>query len=348
VGQAGTLYYLFTDHLGSTSVTYDTTTSQAQTMRYYPWGETRSGAAPTDRLFTGQRFDGTIELYDYGARFYDPALGRFVQPDTVVPDPSNPQALNRYSYVYNNPLRYTDPTGHQPGKWLRSVIRWAQPHVYRWTGPGSPLYSHRFRVGWASVSIRDINNRLGDLAMWGLRSSEIQRAARDAGVPTILLAAALHHQGGSPDLRDWIVLNLGLESEEMLSRGIGQITIKEAKYYNKEDLVLDPVPDETLDEALYIREVSVRYMAAKLKESSQLIDEYLRKPPYSTISLSDENRWLLLMPAQNIGTGAVNRFFKVCGGDWSCWFADWSIYSQVLSMRDDIAWLKERGWTDDR
>jgi len=51
-------------------------------------------------------------LYDYGARFYDPALGRFISADTVVPNPGNPQALNRYSYCYNNPLRYVDPTGH--------------------------------------------------------------------------------------------------------------------------------------------------------------------------------------------------------------------------------------------
>jgi hypothetical protein len=45
------------------------------------------------------------------ARFYDPVIGRFLQPDTIVPDPADPGAFNRYSYVYNNPLRYTDPTG---------------------------------------------------------------------------------------------------------------------------------------------------------------------------------------------------------------------------------------------
>jgi hypothetical protein len=50
---------------------------------------------------------------DYNARYYSPGLGRFVSPDTVVPEPSNPQALNRYSYVTNNPLRGGDPTGHQ-------------------------------------------------------------------------------------------------------------------------------------------------------------------------------------------------------------------------------------------
>ena len=51
-------------------------------------------------------------LYWYSSRFYDPSVGRFLSPDTLVPDPKNPQALNRYSYVYNNPLRYNDPSGH--------------------------------------------------------------------------------------------------------------------------------------------------------------------------------------------------------------------------------------------
>ncbi len=51
-------------------------------------------------------------VHDYGARFYDPLLGRFLSADTVVPQPGHPQALNRYSYVLNNPLKYTDPTGH--------------------------------------------------------------------------------------------------------------------------------------------------------------------------------------------------------------------------------------------
>ncbi|PKO20274.1 MAG: hypothetical protein CVU38_21000, partial [Chloroflexi bacterium HGW-Chloroflexi-1] len=53
-----------------------------------------------------------LGLYDYGARRYDPALGRFIQADTIVPQPGNPQALNRYTYVLGNPLRYRDPTGH--------------------------------------------------------------------------------------------------------------------------------------------------------------------------------------------------------------------------------------------
>ncbi|GIV82919.1 MAG: hypothetical protein KatS3mg051_2273 [Anaerolineae bacterium] len=56
-------------------------------------------------------------LYDYGARWYDPSLGRFIQPAPLVPAPGNPQALNRYAYVLNNPIRYTDPSGH----WLETA-----------------------------------------------------------------------------------------------------------------------------------------------------------------------------------------------------------------------------------
>lgn len=50
---------------------------------------------------------------DYKARFYSPALMRFQQPDTVIPDQFNPQSWNRFSYVVNNPTNHIDPTGHQ-------------------------------------------------------------------------------------------------------------------------------------------------------------------------------------------------------------------------------------------
>jgi RHS repeat-associated protein len=54
-------------------------------------------------------------LYYYGARYYDANIGRFISADTIVPHPSDPQSLNRYSYCRNNPLRYTDPSGHGDG-----------------------------------------------------------------------------------------------------------------------------------------------------------------------------------------------------------------------------------------
>jgi RHS repeat-associated protein len=53
-------------------------------------------------------------LMFYNARWYDPYLNHFTQPDSIVPDPYNPQDWNRYSYARNNPIRYTDPSGHRP------------------------------------------------------------------------------------------------------------------------------------------------------------------------------------------------------------------------------------------
>jgi RHS repeat-associated protein len=66
---------------------------------------------PTNRKFNGNIDDG-FGLLDFSARQYNPLLGRFISADTVVPGAGNPQNLNRYSYVGNSPLNFTDPTGH--------------------------------------------------------------------------------------------------------------------------------------------------------------------------------------------------------------------------------------------
>jgi RHS repeat-associated protein len=99
------LYYILTDHLGSTAITVSNGGSEYGELRYYPYGGTRytSGTTPTSRRFTGQISDDTIGLYFYNARYYDAALGRFVQADTIVPSLGDPQSLNRYSYVLNSP-----------------------------------------------------------------------------------------------------------------------------------------------------------------------------------------------------------------------------------------------------
>jgi RHS repeat-associated protein len=114
--EGGEIYYLLNDHLGSTSTILDYNGNGQSQLRYMPYGENRQsyGNIPTQRRFTGQIQDST-GLYFYNARYYDPMLGRFIQPDSIVPEPGNPQSLNRYSYVLNNPLRYTDPTGYCAG-----------------------------------------------------------------------------------------------------------------------------------------------------------------------------------------------------------------------------------------
>jgi RHS repeat-associated protein len=70
--------------------------------------------APTDFGYTGQRDVPSTGLMYYRARFYHPALGRFVSADTIVPEPGQPQDFNRYSYVRNSPVNLVDPNGHAP------------------------------------------------------------------------------------------------------------------------------------------------------------------------------------------------------------------------------------------
>jgi RHS repeat-associated protein len=106
--------YLLGDHLGSTAVTAYANGAFDTETRYYPWGGVRwsYGAPPTDYQFTGQQNVASIGLYFYNARFYDAQLGRFVSPDTIIPQQQGSQAWDRYAYVNNSPVRFTDPSGH--------------------------------------------------------------------------------------------------------------------------------------------------------------------------------------------------------------------------------------------
>jgi RHS repeat-associated protein len=94
-----------------------------------------TGTLPTDFTFTGQRSEGPGlgGLMDYHARHYDPYLNRWIQPDTIVPDPANPQSLNRFSYVLGNPIKYTDPTGHCAPE-DEECNKWADRIEQEWEG----------------------------------------------------------------------------------------------------------------------------------------------------------------------------------------------------------------------
>lgn len=83
------------------------------TVTYRPYGEEESKAGKEVGKFgyTSQENDHD-GLFYYGARYYDPEIGRFVQADTIIPDPVNSQCYNRYMYCLGNPIIYNDPTGH--------------------------------------------------------------------------------------------------------------------------------------------------------------------------------------------------------------------------------------------
>ena len=106
--------YFHKDHLGSSAVVTAADGTILEDTDYLPFGGQRrlSGTISTNYRFTDQELDSETGLYNYDARLYDPVIGRFVSADSVVPDWYDSQALNRYSYTLNNPLIYTDPSGH--------------------------------------------------------------------------------------------------------------------------------------------------------------------------------------------------------------------------------------------
>jgi len=143
-GAGGTLtnfHYYHPDHLGSSSLISDTTGAVAEHYEYTAFGRERANgtAAPdVSHRFTGQIFDAEIGLYYYGARYYDANLGRFIQADTIIPNVFDPQSWNRYAYALNNPLKYTDPTGHWP-QWMVDLVPSSLPNKL-YSSPPGPTY----------------------------------------------------------------------------------------------------------------------------------------------------------------------------------------------------------------
>ena len=93
-------------------------------LEYTPYGEVSRNTGPytTDKRFTGKTWDETSALMYYGARYYDPQIGRFVTADPTIQRPYDPQDFNRYTYTRSNPIKYVDPTGLGWWDWLWSFI----------------------------------------------------------------------------------------------------------------------------------------------------------------------------------------------------------------------------------
>jgi RHS repeat-associated protein len=113
------------DRLGSTAlISEDTpeyppqTGSLLELYDYDHFGRSRKVLAQVglidDVRFTGAREDLDTGFVHLGARDYDPRLGRFLSPDSIVPDAYEPAAYDRYAYGYNDPLNHRDPSGHAP------------------------------------------------------------------------------------------------------------------------------------------------------------------------------------------------------------------------------------------
>src|SRR5882757_3726078 len=124
-----TTRYFHHDHLGSIAVITNEAGAVIERNSHDSWGKRRNpdGTDDTTGTLTSQTtqgFTGQEELTGFGlvhlnGRVYDPFVGRMMSADPTVPEPANSQAWNRYSYVINNPLAFTDPSGYS---WLSEAV----------------------------------------------------------------------------------------------------------------------------------------------------------------------------------------------------------------------------------
>ena len=114
------MHYTFTDHQGSLAAYTGNAKEPVTRLSYDAWGRRRNAedgsygnvpALATDRGYTGHEHLDAFGLINMNGRLYDPMLGRMLSPDIVVQQTDYTQSYNRYSYCFNNPLRFTDPTG---------------------------------------------------------------------------------------------------------------------------------------------------------------------------------------------------------------------------------------------
>lgn len=114
---SGNVSYYHTDHLGGTNAVTDSAGNLVERTKYYPFGEIRLGGKER-YTFTGKEQDDLTDFYYFEARYYNPEFKHFTQADTISPNIYDPQDLNRYAYVRNNPIKLTDPSGRFFGNFI--------------------------------------------------------------------------------------------------------------------------------------------------------------------------------------------------------------------------------------
>lgn len=117
----GSMYYIHKDYLGSIETITNEDAEVVERLSFDPWGRRRNVtnwsydnvpiSFTFDRGYTGHEHISEFDVINMNGRVYDPMLGRFLSTDNFVQAPYHTQSFNRYSYVMNNPLKFTDPSG---------------------------------------------------------------------------------------------------------------------------------------------------------------------------------------------------------------------------------------------
>jgi len=109
-----TVYYIYNGHADVTALLDTNSGTILGTYYYDAFGNIleHTGTAESNITYAGYQYDKETGLYYLNSRMYDPKIARFIQEDTYLGDPNDPLSLNLYTYCHNEPLMYSDPTGH--------------------------------------------------------------------------------------------------------------------------------------------------------------------------------------------------------------------------------------------
>ncbi|WP_169745454.1 toxin TcdB middle/N-terminal domain-containing protein [Kangiella geojedonensis] len=180
------IHYLHKDHLGSTDVITNTSGNVVQHFSFNAFGERRDpinwetytsgsflslspmSSALSMRGYTGHEQVDEVGLIHMNGRVYDSKLGRFIQADPHIQAPSDSQNLNRYSYVNNNPLSYTDPTGYFLKNLLnpmrnitRGIMRAVGYEASSWLVKVGSMFCGPWAAACAAAGTYDLNRAFG-------------------------------------------------------------------------------------------------------------------------------------------------------------------------------------------
>jgi hypothetical protein len=248
-----------------------------------------------------------------GARWYDPSLNRFLSPDSIIPDFSNPQSLNRYSYCFGNPLGCVDPSGHMPW-WLR-YAGWQAAITY-YSGFGvvrHPLLHGRNDVASNAETIR------------GFAPPQLQ----------LIVAASIAHQASDPKDRPYgsSLIDIGA------SQGIAQLRPGEIEAW------APSLAGKSRDDPA----VAIRAMTGKLEYA----ESFILGAEAEGGNISKTDRYMLLALAQNCSKkkqientvttffGAQRNWDFAFGTDYAA-KADWKEQLRLVVLHMD--WLLANGW----
>jgi len=338
------LFYLLSDHLGSTSVTTDASGNKVAELQYYPYGQTRYSwnTTPTSHRFTGQISDeDSTGLYFFHARYYDSALGRFISADTIVPEPGNPQSLNRYTYSLSNPLKYTDPDGHNPILFGLAAlgIAYVTGRVVWEVAMNVPVLGQATRDILGGALVTDVSEAItAQAAQQSVDPALVGAVLRLESVPgerRIFTALPLTQPGAAADAFETIEAKIrkgGLLG--FASIGPGQMQLRRAEELERLGYVTPRRSEDERIKALLGKETSVEYVAGMLH---YLSDQLSTVPGFNDLSAEYQQRLMLL----GYNQGWTDAFLKNIQRYGLEGFADKAKYDNQ-TLDDYLRWLQQQ------